>query len=160
MLLVIHVCCEWLLPSQHVVGILWSNWFACVQPQGRGCRGGEAYSEEPRGSVSAAQPGTALWGSFWWGPGLSRLPLEGTRKSWACLHCTLNRPPVSWPKQTVGSCWIWCGRRWFDRSTWRQLIRFWVSPQWWPPLLAPWNDSLTSHDPFGCLALSLGKMIF
>jgi len=93
----------------------------------------------------------------------SRLPLEGTWKSWAlsaCLHCTLTKPPVSWSKQMMGSQWIWHGRGQFYRATWTQLIRFWMAPQWWPPFLAPEKDILTSHNPFGCLALSLGKTIF
>lgn len=167
MLLVIHTCCKWPLPYQHVGGILWSNWFARLQPPRRGSRGGEVYGEERRGMTSVAHPGTALQGSFWtrylWGAGLSRLPLEGTQKSWAlpvCLHCTLTRPPLSWSKQMTGSQWIWHGRRWFCRATWAELIRFWMAPQWWPLFLSPWKDILTSHSPFGCLALSLGKTIF
>lgn len=60
----------------------------------------------------------------------------------------------------TGSQWIWRWRRWFYRATWAELIRFWMAPQWWPLFLAPWKDILTSHSPFGCLALSLGKTIF
>lgn len=75
--------------------------------------------------------------------------LWGNPESWAFprfLHSTWTWNPVSWPKQTVVSQWIWHGRRWFYSS---------------PGVtsLVSWRYFLNSHNPFGCLALSFGKTV-